>query len=168
MGDAALWIVEGWGDTAAQPLKRIDRRTGAIEAIALPPVPEGHQGRLSGIQALDDGLYIEITEATLEGDYDFIVVTVYGYHTWRLRDATGLWEPLTQDLHLLAAGVDAQGRVLGSVFSQAGRAFAAYDPVTDALLINETHCLQEEYPWVVAGGAMWVSGSDGLWGVEAR
>lgn len=166
VGQGALWT--STSDSRSAPLARFDLETGAISEITLPTAPEGQETLVWGIQALDDGLWLELAFAFVEVDYDFTVIATTAYEFWRYQPDDDSWSQLTEGVHLLDAGVDTQGRVAGSVFSEAGRLLAVYDVHADALLLSDDVCIDGAYPTVVTGDRVWRSvplGDD--WGLEA-
>ena len=82
----------------------------------------------------------------------------------RYDDDADAWTELTRDLHLLDAGLVDDRYLVGSVDSDAGRALAAYDLETDALLVSDDACLTAiDAPFLTAGGTLYAGSYSGDW-----
>jgi hypothetical protein len=150
----ALWAPTS--DWATGPLARIDLRTGALTAIDLPAPDDGQEVLVSGVQPLADGLWIQTWDASVDLDGGFVDMRIVRHETWRYRPDDDSWTLLADDLYLLDAGVDEEGRVVGSVFSAAGRLLVAYDAETDQLLLSDDVCIEDPtYPTVATGRTVW-------------
>jgi len=155
---------ELWERTGEHDLYGVGGREGAVLVVVgastlidLPAPPDGLQQLVSAVEAVDDGMVVQLESADVSVEGDAISIGVHGYGTWRYQDESKSWTLLTTGLYMLTAGTDSQGRVVGSTFSDAGRALVAYDPDTDQLLVSDEVCLWDDYPHMVTGDTLWLS-----------
>ena len=142
-----------WQDGA---LARVDLADGSLSAVALPEWPrEGTDLLVSQIWPLGDSLAVGFIDADVEVDWDFIQISVYDNI---MAQYSGEWTERTRGLDLLVTG-SVGDLLLGSVYSDAGRAVAAYDVAADTLHLSDEICLSgghPSYPRLSAGATMFL------------
>jgi hypothetical protein len=144
-------LIFGTGYPWEFPLVVVELASGEVAELPTPELDlEGPSLLVNGLQAGSDGIVAELADADVESSYDFVSIGIHGYILARYDWEEGRWEELTRDLHILDVGF-VDGRYLtGSVYSDAGRALAAYDLEEDALLVNDSVCLEDGYPGLAA------------------
>lgn len=157
LGAVALGSLWGGSPWQSDALARLDLSDGSLSEIALPEWPrQGTDLLVSQLQPVPDGLVVSFLDADLKVDGDFISIEVYEEILARYRADTGTWTELTRGFTLLSTG-SSGALLLGSVYSDAGRALAAYDADTDALYVSDDVCLPGLAPGLSVGSTIYLS-----------
>jgi len=156
-----LWL--GPYTTQSGPLLWVDLSDGGHGEVPLPELEvEGPDLLVSSLQATSDGVVAELLDTVVHDETHAVTIGVYGYIHARLDLGSETWTELTRGLHLLDAGLHDGRYLIGSVYSEAGRAVAAYDIEADALLISDDACLIDSgYPFIAAGDTLFTGRSSG-------